>query len=117
MARILSVSYDSSLLRTRELILRDLGHEVISALGFVEAMKKCQNDGPFDLFILGHSILHADKEALVSAFRTECPAPIIALHKASEPPVSGADFEIEPDPHALVKLVRQLTAGTAKAAD
>jgi hypothetical protein len=34
MALILSVSYDESLLRTREMLLESEGYNVISALGF-----------------------------------------------------------------------------------
>lgn len=61
MARILSVSYDVSLLGTRQMILQNQGHEVVSALGFTEALKQCQSSKKFDLFILGHSIPHSDK--------------------------------------------------------
>ncbi|HLJ78747.1 MAG TPA: hypothetical protein VKT75_15105 [Acidobacteriaceae bacterium] len=37
MARILSISYDPVLLRTRELLLQQMGHDVTSAEGFAEA--------------------------------------------------------------------------------
>ena len=55
MARILSVSYDSSLLKTRQLILEQEGHQVVSALGFTDALQQCESSKDFDLFILGHS--------------------------------------------------------------
>lgn len=117
MARILSVSYDVSLLGTRQMILQNQGHEVVSALGFTEALKQCQSSKKFDLFILGHSIPHSDKEALISAFRADCAAPVVALTNPSEKPVRGADFEIEPDPERVVALVKKLTSGRTRAAD
>ena len=117
MARILSVSYDVSLLGTRQLILQEQGHEVTSALGFTEALKQCENSKRFDLFILGHSIPHSDKEALISAFRAHCPALIVALTNPSERPVLGADYEIESEPDAVVRLVAKLTSEKAEAAD
>src|SRR5689334_5938113 len=101
MARILSVSYDPSLLKTRQLILEQQGHQVVSALGFTEAMRQCQSSDGFNLFILGHSIPHADKEALIAAFRVRCPAPVVALSNASEHHVTSADFEVEPEPSAM----------------
>lgn len=59
MARIFSISYDQALLRTRELLLEQMGHSVASAEGFAQAFKLCNQDsGPFDLMILGHSIPH-----------------------------------------------------------
>lgn len=60
MARILSVSCDESLLHTREMLLRSCGYEVVATLGYAESLKACRK-GNFDLFILGHSIPHAEK--------------------------------------------------------
>jgi len=56
MARILSVSYDQSLLYTRQLILEQHGHSVVSAFGFTQALKCCHEAKDFSIFILGHSI-------------------------------------------------------------
>ena len=47
---ILSISYDESLLRTREWLLRASGFTVTSALGFTEAAAHCRNSD-FDLVI------------------------------------------------------------------
>ncbi len=91
MARILSVSYDEVLLRTRHMLLEREGHEVFSCLGFTEGMARCKR-GDFDLFLLGHSIPHADKQELVATFRRHCRGPIISLRRnAGEQPVDGAD--------------------------
>lgn len=108
MARILSVSYDNPLLRTRHMLLETQGHEVVSSLGFTESLKHC-HQGNFDLFLLGHSIPHSDKLQLVKTFRKNCPAPIISLRRnAGEEPVDGADYHIEPDPGPLLELVHKI---------
>jgi DNA-binding NtrC family response regulator len=108
MARILSVSYDESLLKTRELILEERRHQVVSALGFDEALKQCHSNGNFDLLVLGHSIPHAHKELLIAEFRSHCSAPVVALKRYGEQPVRGADFHIEPKPEHLLQVVAQL---------
>jgi CheY-like chemotaxis protein len=109
--RILSVSYDEVLMRTRELLLRNAGHRVTSALGFTESIKQCKQ-GAFDLFILGHSIPHSDKIELVSAFRGSCPAPIISLRRnqGDEKLMAVADYVIDPDPEALLMLVNKIVS-------
>ncbi len=76
--RILSVSYDMSLLATRKMLLEQKGYSVENGLGFSKALALCR-DGGFDLFILGHSIPHDDKLALIESFRAHCPAPIVSL--------------------------------------
>jgi DNA-binding NtrC family response regulator len=114
-ARILSVSYDDILLRTREMLLKTQGYEVVSALGFVTALQRCQQ-GNFDLFVLGHSIPYAEKQKMVETFRQVCPAPIISLRRnTGEQPVDGADYHIEPDPEPLMQLVVRITSGAGEA--
>lgn len=107
-ARILSVSYDQPLMRTRQMLLETQGYQVDSAVGFDNAMQRCQ-DGGFDLFVLGHSIPPEEKRELVKAFRQTCPGPIISLRRSiGEERVDGADYHIEPDPEPLLKLVADL---------
>jgi DNA-binding response OmpR family regulator len=72
LARILSVSYDATLLHTRELLLVSEGHDVVSALGFHRGAEACRS-GSFDLFILGHSIPQEDKLDLIGYFRQSNP--------------------------------------------
>jgi CheY-like chemotaxis protein len=103
--RVLSVSYDHSLLKTRELILSDRGCQVTSALGFEKAMEHCANQPQFDLLVLGHSIPYADKETLIETFRTNCPGRVVALKRFGEKCVPGADVEIQPEPEELIAAV------------
>jgi|SRR5581483_1397915 DNA-binding response OmpR family regulator len=108
MVRILSVSYDEVLLRTRQMLLQERGYKVISSLGFTDALKHCRS-GVFDIFILGHSIPYTDKQELVKTFLKHCSAPVISLRRnPGEELVDGADFHIEPDPQPLLDLVAKL---------
>lgn len=106
-ARILSVSFDEPLLRTRHMLLEREGYDVVSSLGLVASLKECRN-GRFDLFILGHSIDYSNKKELVDAFRRTCPAPIVSLRLAGEKPVEGADYHIDPDPKMILETVSEI---------
>ena len=93
---ILSVSYNERLLLTRELLLQREGYAVTSALGFTEAVKHCKA-GPFDLFILGHSIPENDKRELVHLFSQSFKSPVLALQRHGENIPDGAEFHAHPD--------------------
>ena len=118
MARILSVSYDESLLKTRQLMLEQCGYEVISALGFTDSLQQCSAGGPFDLFVLGHSIPIRDKQALVNALRDSCRAVVVALKRPGEDlAATGADFQADPgDPAALIALISKIIRARASVA-
>ena len=107
MARILSVSYDESLLKTRQLMLEQCGYEVISALGFTDSLQQCTAGGAFDMFVLGHSIPLRDKQALVGAFRKSCRGTVVALERPGEDLAStGADLHADPgDPAGMLELI------------
>jgi DNA-binding response OmpR family regulator len=105
--RLLSVSYDVGLLTTRRMLLEQRGYEVISALGFNAALECCRT-GEFDLFILGHSVPHEDKIALIHAFRENCDAPILSLQRKDEEPVPR-DFNVSAcSPEELIKKVESI---------
>jgi DNA-binding response OmpR family regulator len=113
--RILSISYDETLLSTRRLLLEQKGYNVTSALGFTESVEHCR-DGSFDLFILGHSIPHKDKLHLIETFRRNCSAPILSLARFGETKVPG-DFHASPDePVRFLEVVGEILAGMKKPA-
>jgi CheY-like chemotaxis protein len=93
-ARILSISYDSTLLRTRQQFFEQRGYVVVSAEGFTEALERCLG-GEFDVVVMGHSIPHRDKEALMRAVNESCPAPVVALLRVGEPPLDGVAESVE----------------------
>lgn len=106
--KVLSVSYDEGLLKTREMLLQTEGYQVSSALGFGEAANQCRAGG-FKLFILGHSIPLADKHQLIKISRVNCPAPILSLERAGEPRVDSADYHVlVDDPQELIEKVAEI---------
>jgi len=116
MARILSVSYDESLLRTRQMLFQAYGYDVVSSLGFTESLRHCKQSAGFDLFVLGHSIPQSDKLELTETFRRQCNAPIISLRRnAGDQLVDGADYHIETDPEPLLQLIANILSGTKPA--
>jgi DNA-binding response OmpR family regulator len=108
--RILSVSYDRALLWTRQMLLEQLGYDVVSAEGFSQAWEAAEKEeGSFDLIILGHSIPPADKKAMVNHMRRSCDCPIMALLRPHEAPVAEAAASIDAgDPHAFLSAVRAM---------
>jgi len=109
MARILSISYEPTLLITRELLLRQLGHTVVSAEGFAQAFKACKNGDNFDLLILGHSIPHDDKLEMISEARKTCGCPVLALLRHGETPLPGIERSIDSwEPQAFMQAVGEM---------
>ena len=106
MARLVSVSYDETLLRTRELMLKSAGYTVQSAIGFREAMEACASTA--DLIIIGHSIPRKDKLELIGCFRDANPKGIvIALTRAGEERLKEVDAYINPgNPEELVRAIQ-----------
>jgi len=104
---ILSISYDESLLRTREWLLRASGFTVTSALGFTEAAALCRNRG-FDLVIVGHSIPRQDRTALIEAVRRHNHTRILSLRRQGEELISGVDHWVESSegPDVLIAAVK-----------
>lgn len=106
---ILSVSYDASLLATRQLMLEQAGYEVTSAHGFIHAIAHCKT-AIFDLFILGHSIPASDKQELIRTFRSNYPAPVLSLARHGEELVKS-DFCVDPfQPLELLEAVAEIFA-------
>ena len=115
MSRILSVSYDVTLLRTRQMLLERAGYSVISVSGLKEALEKCRSE-VCDLVILGHSIPRSDKEQIISALREHCPAPVLALLRPWEAPLQEAVESIDPfNPNLLLAAVARILKPGEKA--
>lgn len=105
--RILSISYDPSLLQTRHWILEQAGYEVCSAFGFAEAIEVCQTRRDFDLVLMGHSMPQKDKMALFEALRANCKAPLLSILRHGDSPIPQAEYAVEANdgPDALVEAV------------
>jgi hypothetical protein len=85
-----------------------MGHKVVSVHGFTAALRECVT-GDFDL-ILGDSIPPAHKEALIGAFRSRCPAPVMVLRRTNEREVRGADYQSDAEPRNVVEFVVRITS-------
>jgi|SRR3954471_23018552 DNA-binding response OmpR family regulator len=113
--RILSISYDATLLNVRRQLLEREGYEVVSAEGYVQALKYC-NEGRYDLVILGHSIPPDDKQALFEVISRECPVPVVSVRRPGEPDFAGATAVADPfDPEQFIETVRSVLARKSKA--
>ena len=112
--KVLSISYDQSLLYTRRLILEQAGYEVITAHGFLEAMQLSQ-ECKFDLAIIGHSIPRKEKEAILKRIKAICDAPVLSLYKADEGPLKGVDRAVDAmeGRQALLRGVQDVFGKTA----
>jgi DNA-binding response OmpR family regulator len=109
MPRILSISYDQSLLQTRELMLAHAGYEVESAVGFSAAIQACEKRD-FDLVIMGHSIPPEDKATIVRQLRAVCATPILALQRPNESPLKTAEYNLDSgDPQRFLSYVKEIT--------
>lgn len=106
---ILSVSYDWSLLVTRDLVLRKAGYTVTSALGFDDAIRLC-TEITFDLVIIGHSMPLGDQQALLDEVRKCSGAPVLSLFRSSDGALEGADYTLDAmeGPDALVHAVNKV---------
>ena len=113
--RILSISYDPSLLRTRQLMLEMAGYDVVSAEGFADALEHCT--GRFDLVIVGHSIPQKDKRAIVAELHQRgCDAPLLSLLRPGEGKIPEATYGIDPFlPEQLLTSVKWILSGKDKA--
>lgn len=110
---ILSVSYDTGLARTREMLFSSAGFRVFSALTVSEAVR-ASSARPFDLIVACHSIPLEDREALVKALRGHCTAPILALRRPNEPALAGSEyfFDSMDNPALLLETVKNIFRST-----
>ena len=108
MKHILSISYDSMVLFTRQLVLEGDGYRVTSALGFEAALETAMHtDNPFDLIVLGHSMPDKDKSGFIKLLRNHSRAPIISLYWDGHV-AAGTDITIDVavGPAGLLKAIR-----------
>jgi DNA-binding NtrC family response regulator len=105
---ILSISYDSALLTTRQWILEKAGYDVSSALGFAEALEvSARHD--FDLVVMGHSMPQKDKIALFDAIHAKCSASLLSILRHGDTPIPQASYTVDGNdgPEALLEAVKR----------
>ena len=116
MAKILSISYNQALLMTRQLLLEQMGHTVYSAEGFSQAYKLCDSQGgQFDLIVLGHSIPHDDKAAIIQHCAKTTTCPVMALLRPGEVPPPKVAKTVDPsDPQAFMAAIEEIVSSNTK---
>jgi CheY-like chemotaxis protein len=114
---VLSISYDSSLLLTRQMLLEQAGYVVVSAHGFTEALERCRN-AKYDIVLMGHSMPPKDQSALAAAIRQHCHAPILSIRRPDDPPLAEADYSVESGegPTILLAGIEAILEGKEKKA-
>ena len=112
---ILSISYDSSLARTREMLLAAAGFQVATFTDCELAIQACQRQS-FDLLLIGHSIPLYERKRLLAELRGLCQAPVLALLRHSESPLPGADyvFDASQSPVQLLETVMNILSADSK---
>jgi hypothetical protein len=113
--RILSVSYDPSLLETREFLFAGAGYRVESLVSISDAIAACLAR-TFDLVVVGHSIPLEQRKVLVKEIHGFCSTPVLALSRPGEPPLPEADhsFDSWESPALLLKKVKDILRGKLK---
>src|SRR5689334_8685916 len=110
MPRILNISYDASLLKTREELLKREGFEVVSMVGYAAAVEAAKSS-QYDLAIIGHSIPLEEKRKLAYELKSHAERiPILSLRRHGTTPVAEADFSLEASegPAALIAMVKKI---------
>src|SRR5256885_6777875 len=75
---VVCVSWVPELAKTRELLLRQAGYDVISVLGRQE-FGKLHEVTSVSLLILSHSVPREEKLEALAVFRHNCSAPVLSL--------------------------------------
>jgi CheY-like chemotaxis protein len=102
--RILSVSYDEALLKTRAMILQSAGFEVTSAYGFTDALALCEKK--YDLIVICHSLPIRDKNALSQSIRKNNCGQILAFRRPGVLPMEQAEWSADASrPELMLRAV------------
>lgn len=105
--RIICVSWNEALAKSREVLLRSLGVTVLSALYEQEARAVCQEDA--DLLVLGHSVPNEKKRAVIDCFRQHSTAPVLSLLRTGDTKLPEATVGVESaKPEEVLRVVRQI---------
>jgi hypothetical protein len=106
---VLCVSWNPSLASTREMLIKQAGYRVISALGEEQARSHCRDKA--DLLVLGHSVPLDKKQAVIKCFREHSKAPILSLLGPGQDKLPEADFGVEAfDTADVIQAVRSILA-------
>ena len=104
---ILCVSWDSALATTRELLLKEYGYRVTSALGPEQSAEHCKTK--VDLLLLGHSVPRKEKQHILDCFRKFNSSPALSLVAPGQEKLPDIDYAAEIlDPEQLMKTIQSI---------
>lgn len=106
--QILSVAGTEALRKTRELLLKQAGYLVVSAVTTRELSHVCRRT-VFDLAIIGHAFDEDQKVKMAEVVRQNCPGlPVLEICRIS-PVIPSPEYILRnPDPDELVKEVDRI---------
>lgn len=109
---ILSVSFGEEVLPTRLTALSRNEYRIISAISLDDARARC-HEPHLHLLILGHTVPHLQKLALIKSFRKLHPnAPVVSLRVAGQPMVEAAEYNaVADDPGELAAVISTIFKG------
>jgi DNA-binding NtrC family response regulator len=112
MGAILQIEHSPSLLSLRRSILEPLGFDVISVLGFSDALSHSLLRQPIGAIVIGHRASWTDRQKLISHFREALPrTPIVALLGMRDSEFTEADYNCPGDnPPLWIRTVAQAIA-------
>ncbi|MGE5323928.1 MAG: hypothetical protein ACM3SW_13750 [Actinomycetota bacterium] len=109
---ILSVSFGEELLPTRLTALSRSEYCITFANSLNDAIQRCKVPR-LHLLVLGHTVPHLQKLALISEFRKLHPsAPVVSLRAAGQPVVEAAEYNtVADDPGELAGVISIIFQG------
>jgi hypothetical protein len=98
METVLQIEYSPGLLSERWAILDPLGYNVISVLGFFEALDRDLSRHSIGVIVIGHGASWIERRELISHFREALPGvPIVALFRKRDVGFTGSDYNCPGD--------------------
>jgi DNA-binding NtrC family response regulator len=109
---VLQIEHSPGMLSERRAILEPLGYNVISVLGFSDALDGTLLRQPIGVVVIGHGASWVDRQDLIAHFREALPGtPIVALLRRSDLGFDGADYNCPGDnPSLWIRTVAQALA-------
>lgn len=112
--KVVCVSWEPELAKTRELLLRQAGYQVTTVLGQRDLSKLHQVTSA-DLLILAHSVPREEKLQALTVFRRNCSAPVLSLLRPHQSPLPEVDYAVEAfEPREFLDAVARATSRSRK---
>ena len=115
MARVLSISYDPTLTKTRAFALHSAGHNARSVATLRDALRECTT-GEDDILLLGNQIPKREKLDIIECFRRYNPkGRVVAYIRSGEHRLTQVDCYVYPgNPDELTRAIAELLAPRPK---